>query len=189
MNLCACHGRAETASVDRDRGAAADSLRRGERLAQSPDAALRDLVNRPVVVGVAREQHLLVLLLDLRLPERRAARVVHEHVVGGHVAQPLKDAPLGEVDLFPVARREARVEDSHEVERVTADVEAVSDGRRDPWPEAWGSARDLSREEVDVDACRRSGTGETPAGQRQDRPVVGERRGSGDIRICIGRGA
>ena len=60
--------------------------------------------------------------------ERRAAGVMeHEDVIGGDVNETAEGAPLGEIDLLAVAGREGEVEVADEIERLTADVHAVSD--------------------------------------------------------------
>ena len=74
--------------------------------------------------------------------EAPAGAVEHEHVVGGDVAKTLRQAPLREVDLLAVPRREREVEVTSQLQRATAHVHAVGP-RRSSAPGA-GSASALA---------------------------------------------
>ncbi len=120
--------------------------------------------------------------------EAGAAPVVHEHVVGAHVAEPVGDGPLAEVDLLAVAGREGLVEAADEVEGVAADVDAVADRGRDRRPQAQAAGGHPPGGFRRREARRECPPGPVAVGDRQDRAVVGERRGRGHAVGAVGGG-
>ena len=115
--------------------------------------------------------------------------MVDEDVVGRDVDESLQHAALREVDLLAVARRERLVEHADEVERLAPDVAAVADHRGDPRAQALRCGRDGPRHAVDVRTRRQAGHRLVARRERDDRPVIRERRRARDVRCRVGGGA
>ena len=184
VQLRARQRRRQDASVDGQRGRER-APRRGDAARERAGRSRRRLLDRACVPRIARARGSPRARPGpgcARLPgQRRAAAMQHEHVVGDNVLQPDRQAALREVDLLAVPRREASRRSRRPGRALTADVKAVADERRDARAEPGRALAHTRGGELESDALRKVRLRAVPVRNRDDRPVVRQRRRRGDV--------
>ncbi len=138
-------------------------------------------VDDPLVVGDERVARRVA-------GEGGAAGVEDEDIVGDDMGQSPLRAPHREVDLLAIPWREVHVEGADQLQGLPLDVHAMPDGHGDAGVQAKRLRADGRGCFVQRPLLRQRRHWGIPVRHPHDGAVVGERSGSGDLRVAVARG-